>query len=63
MSLVKWKAATFAHLLPPGGCVLISVSSETDKTDSFDMLLQKGIPVVFFDRIREELNTSQVFTD
>jgi len=43
--------------------VIISVSSETDRTDHFDMLLQKKIPVVFFDRIREDLNTSQVFTD
>ncbi|HWA34986.1 MAG TPA: LacI family DNA-binding transcriptional regulator, partial [Cyclobacteriaceae bacterium] len=43
--------------------MLISVASETDRTDHFDMLVQKGIPVVFFDRIREELNTSQVVTD
>ncbi len=43
--------------------VIISVSSETDRTDHFDMLLQKKIPVVFFDRIREDLNTSQVYTD
>jgi len=43
--------------------VLISVSSETDRTDHFDTLLQKKIPVVFFDRICEELLTSQVFTD
>ncbi len=43
--------------------LLISVSSETFRTDHFDLLVQKGIPVVFFDRIREELNTSQVVTD
>ncbi len=43
--------------------LIISVSSETERTDHFDMLLQKGIPLVFFDRIREELNTSQVVTD
>src|SRR4051812_43719285 len=43
--------------------MLISVSGETNKRDHFDILFQKGIPVVFFDRIREELNTSQVVTD
>jgi DNA-binding LacI/PurR family transcriptional regulator len=43
--------------------LLISVSSGTVRTDHFDTLLQKGIPVVFFDRIREDLNTSQVVTD
>lgn len=43
--------------------ILVSVSSETDRTDHFDMLLQKKVPVVFFDRICEELETSQVYTD
>jgi LacI family transcriptional regulator/LacI family repressor for deo operon, udp, cdd, tsx, nupC, and nupG len=43
--------------------LLISVSHETDKTDHFDSLLQKNIPVVFFDRICETVNASQVFTD
>jgi len=43
--------------------VVISISRETDKTDHFEMLLQKNIPVVFFDRICKSLDTSQVFTD
>lgn len=43
--------------------VIISVSAETDRTDHFEILLQKNIPVVFFDRISESLNTSQVITD
>jgi DNA-binding LacI/PurR family transcriptional regulator len=43
--------------------VIISVSSETDRTDHFDKLLQRNIPVVFFDRISESLQTSQVVTD
>jgi DNA-binding LacI/PurR family transcriptional regulator len=43
--------------------VLISVSEETDHNDHFDSLLQKKIPVVFFDRIVEGLNTSNVITD
>lgn len=43
--------------------ILISVSEETASTDHFDLLLQKKTPVVFFDRIVEELNTSNVITD
>jgi len=43
--------------------LIISVSSETDTNDHFDVLIKKNIPVVFFDRIRESLNTSQVVTD
>lgn len=43
--------------------LLISVSGETQNTDHFDTLFQKNIPVVFFDRICENLDTSQVFTD
>ncbi|MEX2232573.1 MAG: LacI family DNA-binding transcriptional regulator [Cyclobacteriaceae bacterium] len=43
--------------------LLISVSRETENTDHFDTLLQNNIPVVFFDRICEKLDTSQVFTD
>lgn len=43
--------------------ILISVSEETDNGDHFDLLLQKKIPVVFFDRIVKDLNTSKVVTD
>jgi DNA-binding LacI/PurR family transcriptional regulator len=43
--------------------ILISVSEETASTDHFDALLQKKTPVVFFDRIVESLNTSNVITD
>lgn len=43
--------------------LLISISRETDKTDHFETLLQKNIPVVFFDRICKTLQTSQVVTD
>jgi DNA-binding LacI/PurR family transcriptional regulator len=43
--------------------LLISVSSETENTDHFQTVLQKKIPLVFFDRICENMNTSQVFTD
>jgi DNA-binding LacI/PurR family transcriptional regulator len=43
--------------------ILISVSEETDSADHFDLLLQKKIPVVFFDRIAQGLDTSNVSTD
>lgn len=43
--------------------LLISVSRETENADHFHAVLQKNIPVVFFDRICEQLDTSQVFTD
>ena len=43
--------------------LLISVSRETKDTDHFDALLKKQIPVVFFDRICECLQTAQVVTD
>jgi DNA-binding LacI/PurR family transcriptional regulator len=43
--------------------ILISVSAETNQTEHFEALMQKKIPVVFFDRIEEELNASQVYTD
>jgi DNA-binding LacI/PurR family transcriptional regulator len=43
--------------------ILISVSEETDRIDHFDSLLQKQIPVVFFDRIVQDLHTSKVVTD
>lgn len=43
--------------------ILISVSGETNCTDHFQSLIEKKIPVVFFDRIVEELQTSQVHTN
>lgn len=43
--------------------LLVSISRETDRTDHFETLLQKNIPVVFFDRVCQALQTSQVFTD
>jgi DNA-binding LacI/PurR family transcriptional regulator len=43
--------------------LLVAVSHETSKTDHFDTLLQKGIPLVFFDRTCENLEASHVFTN
>lgn len=43
--------------------LLISISRETDRYDHFKPVFEKGIPMVFFDRICEDINASQVFTD
>lgn len=43
--------------------LLISISRETDRSDHFKPVFDKGIPMVFFDRICEDINASQVFTD
>lgn len=43
--------------------LLVSISRETDRSDHFRPIFDKGIPLVFFDRIIEDLNVSQVFTD
>jgi len=43
--------------------ILISVSEETNSIDHFNELIDKKIPIVFFDRIMDDLNTSQVYTD
>ena len=43
--------------------ILISVSGETECADHFQSLIQKKTPVVFFDRIMEDLETSKVHTD
>jgi DNA-binding LacI/PurR family transcriptional regulator len=43
--------------------LVVSISRETDRSDHFDSLLSKGIPLVFFDRICEEVDASQVITD
>ncbi len=43
--------------------IIVSLSSDTDRTDHFNVLLQKNIPLVFFDRVPEEIDVSQVLTD
>ena len=43
--------------------LLVSLSRETDRSDHFKRIFDKGIPLVFFDRICEDLNASQVYTD
>ena len=43
--------------------LLVSVSRKTDRHDHFQYALDKEVPLVFFDRIVEELNASQVYSD
>ncbi len=43
--------------------LLVSVSRETDRYDHFEAVLSKSVPLVFFDRIVEGLEASQVFSD
>jgi DNA-binding LacI/PurR family transcriptional regulator len=43
--------------------LLISVSRETDRYDHLQQAIDKEVPLVFFDRIVEELNASQVYSD
>jgi DNA-binding LacI/PurR family transcriptional regulator len=43
--------------------LLVSVSRQTDRHDHFQYVIDKDIPIVFFDRIIEELNVSQVYSD
>lgn len=43
--------------------LLVSISRETDRSDHFRPLFEKGVPLVFFDRICEDIDASQVFTD
>jgi DNA-binding LacI/PurR family transcriptional regulator len=43
--------------------LLVAISRETDRTDHFKPILERGIPLVFFDRICEDVTASQVFTD
>lgn len=43
--------------------LLISVSTETNDVQHIQNLHNKGLPIVFFDRIREEINTHSVVVD
>lgn len=43
--------------------LLVSVSRETDRYDHFEAVISKSIPLVFFDRIVEGLEASQVYSD
>lgn len=43
--------------------ILVSVSKETENCDHFRKILEKGIPLVFFDRICEKIDTDRVIVD
>ena len=43
--------------------LLISVSRETNRHDHLQYAIDKEVPIVFFDRIVEELSASQVYSD
>lgn len=43
--------------------LLISVSRETDRYEHLQHAIDREVPMVLFDRIVEELNTSQVYSD
>jgi LacI family transcriptional regulator len=43
--------------------VLISVSSETSQVEHINNLISNGVPVIFFDRICEKVETAMITTD
>ena len=43
--------------------VLLSISKETTQSDHIDALMNKGIPLVFFDRVLEEVATTKITTN
>jgi len=43
--------------------LLVSVTAQTNNFDHFRAVLRKEVPLVFFNRVCEELNTSQVVVD
>jgi DNA-binding LacI/PurR family transcriptional regulator len=43
--------------------ILASISNQTKQFDHFELALHRGIPLVFFDRVCETLDTSKVMVD
>jgi LacI family transcriptional regulator len=43
--------------------VLMSVSKETTRCSHIDALMEKGVPLVFFDRVPDEINTGKITTN
>ncbi|MES2431412.1 MAG: LacI family DNA-binding transcriptional regulator [Bacteroidota bacterium] len=43
--------------------LLVSLSTETENVDHFKSLHEKGLPLVFFDRITEDIETHKVIVD
>jgi len=43
--------------------VLLSVSEETSQTDHINDLISTGVPLIFFDRVCEDVETAKITTD
>lgn len=43
--------------------LLVSISSDSDSCNHFQEIIDEGIPVVFFDRVANEIDTSKVMQD
>ena len=43
--------------------LLVSISADTSNKDYFEKLIEKNIPIVFFDRVFQDLNSSKVLQD
>src|SRR6187402_1069799 len=43
--------------------LLVSLSAETDRVDHFKKLHDKGFPIVFFDRVTNDIETHKVVAD
>jgi LacI family transcriptional regulator len=43
--------------------IVMSVSSQTSKTDHLEMFHDKGLPIIFFDRICQEIPTTKFITN
>lgn len=43
--------------------VLMSVSSETSQAEHINSLISNGLPIMFFDRVVEDVATAQIITD
>jgi LacI family transcriptional regulator len=45
------------------GGILVSVSKETRDSEHFRKIQQAGVPIVFFDRVRKDIDTDKVVVD
>ena len=43
--------------------ILVSVGLETDRFDHFEKVREAGTPLIFFDRVAEKMNVSQILID
>lgn len=62
-SLVTEKKNLQALLASRVDGLLVSVSGETDHFDHFETVINKGMPIVFFDRVIESFAVSQVISN